>query len=163
MHQGVALRLAHSVVRSHHDAEEVVQEAFVKAHRNLGGFDRGRAFRPWLLRIVRNEALNQVRSRDRRRRLTLRASGLAETDPLRSPDEHAVATQERQRLLEAIDRLPQEFREVIICRYLVELGEAETASVLSLPVGTVKSRASRGIDRLRTMIAAESALGEAHE
>ncbi|MEU4536612.1 sigma-70 family RNA polymerase sigma factor [Streptosporangium sp. NPDC023825] len=134
------------------EAEDVVQEAFVKAHRHLASFRRDAHFRPWLLRIVANETHNLTRSRGRRDRLAARLTD-AVPEPGEGPEEAAVATDRRERLLDAVRTLPERERETVVCRYFLQLSEAETAQVLDLPVGTVKSRTSRGLARLREEVA----------
>ena len=128
------------------DAEDVVQEALVKAHQSLDRFDLDRPFRPWLLRIVAHEAHNAHRSavrRSARERRTL-------TPDLLDPATEVEGRAAKEQLLEAVGRLPDRLRVVVTCRYLLQLDEAETATVLGLPRGTVKSRLSRGLGRLRT-------------
>lgn len=130
------------------DADDVVQEAMVKAYRSLGGFRTGSPFRPWLLRIVANETRNNHRSAVRRAaREDLAGRRLEE---LLDPAEAVFERERKQRLLSAVSALPDRLRRVVVCRYLLELDEQETASVLGLPRGTVKSRLSRGLDRLRS-------------
>lgn len=153
LHQTVALRVAYLVVREHAEAEEVTQEALVKAYRALGRFREEAPFRPWLLRIVRNEALNRVRSARRREHLALRlAADSVSGDAAPSPETEVMSREERGRVLEAVDSLPGRYRNVIAARFLVGLSEAETAGMLGIPAGTVKSRTSRGLDRLREML-----------
>ena len=152
-HQAMAVRVAYLVVRDHLEAEDVTQEAFVKAYRTLPRFRVGAPFRPWLLTIVRNEALNRVRSSKRRAQLALRQGN----DPISggaapSPETVVVSDAERERVLSALDELPDRYRSVITHRFLLELSEVETASILRIPTGTVKSRTSRGLDRLRRII-----------
>ncbi|GAA2012281.1 hypothetical protein GCM10009839_03220 [Catenulispora yoronensis] len=131
------------------DADDVVQEAFAKALRGIGGFRDDGTFRPWLLRIVVNETRNLHRGSLRRaRREDFVQNGVALLD--RSSEEEALATITREGLLEAVKGLPERDRAVIVCRYFLELSEAETAEMLGLPRGTVKSRHSRAIARLRT-------------
>ncbi|MFF3440937.1 RNA polymerase sigma factor [Streptosporangium sp. NPDC002721] len=134
------------------EAEDVVQEAFVKAHRHLASFRRDAHFRPWLLRIVANETHNLTRSRGRRDKLAARLTEFVPA-PGEGPEEAAVATDRRARLLDAVRTLPEREREAVVCRYFLQLSEAETAQVLDLPVGTVKSRTSRGLARLREEVA----------
>ncbi|WP_246186787.1 RNA polymerase sigma factor [Microlunatus speluncae] len=130
------------------DADDVVQEAFVKAFRAMPRFRPGAEFRPWLLRIVINETRNLHRGRSRREQRERRWwSGRPETDP---GAEAAVLTAVRaETLAAALDRLPEPMRAVVTCRYLLELSEAETAACLRLPLGTVKSRLSRALRQLR--------------
>lgn len=131
------------------EAEDVVQEAFVKAFRHLGSFRRGSEFRPWLLRIVANETHNLTRARGRRSDLVLRLRESVDAPAADDPEGSAVATDRRARLLEAVRALPDRERRAVICRYFLQLSEAETAEVLGWPVGTVKSRTHRGLARLR--------------
>jgi RNA polymerase sigma factor (sigma-70 family) len=128
------------------DADDVVQEAFVKAYRGLGGFREGAAFRPWLLRIVANETRNAVRARGRRTQREQRAAPL---DVVLDPADEAVSLERRTELLAAVRALPDQMRLVVTCRYLLDLDEQETAVVLGWPRGTVKSRLHRALGRLR--------------
>jgi RNA polymerase sigma-70 factor (ECF subfamily) len=128
------------------DTDDVVQEAFVKAYRALGGFRDGASFRPWLLRIVANETRNVVRARGRRSR---REELAAPLDVVLDPAEQAVSLERRTELLKAVRALPEQMRLVVTCRYLLDLDEQETAAVLGWPRGTVKSRLHRAIGRLR--------------
>jgi RNA polymerase sigma-70 factor, ECF subfamily len=137
------------------DAEDVVQEAFVKAYRGLGSFRADAPFAPWLLRIVANETSNLRRGRRRRHRLELR---LAEPDVAPAePERAAVAADARERLLAAVNAMPYRDRQVLTCRYFLELTEAETAQVLGWPPGSVKSRLSRAIGKLRRSLPARLA------
>jgi RNA polymerase sigma factor (sigma-70 family) len=128
------------------DADDVVQEAFVKAYRALGSFKEGSAFKPWLLRIVANETRNAIRSRSRRSR---REELAAPQDVVLDPAEEAVSLERRTELLAAVRALPDPMRLVVTCRYLLDLDEQETAVVLGWPRGTVKSRLHRALGRLR--------------
>jgi RNA polymerase sigma-70 factor (ECF subfamily) len=138
------------------EADDVVQEAFVKAYAALPRFRAGAGFRPWLLRIVVNETRNAVRGRSRRALRELRVAAREAAEGGRSdradPADLAVDTDRRDGLLEALDTLPAELREVVTCRYLLELSEAETATVLDLRAGTVKSRLHRALATLREVL-----------
>jgi RNA polymerase sigma factor (sigma-70 family) len=138
------------------DADDVVQEAFVKAFRALPKFRAGAPFAPWLLSIVANETKNLLRSRHRRNALTLRLSAM-EPDAATpdTPFDEAVAGERRARLLAAVNALPDRERQALICRYFLDLSEAETAQVLRWPLGSVKSRTSRALGRLRGLVPAE--------
>jgi RNA polymerase sigma factor (sigma-70 family) len=148
MHQEIAFRIAYLIAGN--EAEDAVQEGALKAWRALGRFRPGAPFRPWLLRIVANEARNRRRAAGRRTALVLRAehedvSGGAAP----SPEAAVLAADEKARLLEALESLPDDARLVLACRYLLELSENETAAALGVRRGTVKSRTSRALDRLR--------------
>jgi len=137
------------------DADDVVQEALVKAYRRLSRYRGESGFRPWLLAIVANETRNLHRSRSRREGLALRA-GRREMPALApDPAETAEANERRQRLVEQLQRLADKDREVLVCRYLLDLSEAETALTLGLPKGTVKSRTARALARLRENLSGE--------
>jgi len=150
MHQGIAFRTAYLLTGSAADAEEAAQIGFVKAWTALPRFRRGAPFRPWLLAIVANEARNRRRAEGRREGLALRAAHeLPSGDAAPSPEGRALAAEERAELLGALERLSDDDRLVLSCRYLLDLGEEETAEALSLRRGTVKSRTSRALGRLR--------------
>jgi RNA polymerase sigma factor (sigma-70 family) len=136
------------------DAQDIVQEAFVKAFRGLGRFRLGAPFRPWLLRIVANETLNAHRSARRRAGAELRlavgatAEDLAEV--VATPETATLRAEQRAMLLDAVRALPEPQRLAVTCRYFLDLSEEETAAVLGWPRGSVKSRLSRALGRLRS-------------
>jgi len=146
-HQEIAFRVAYLITRNAAEAEDAAQDGLVKAWRALGRFRAGAPLRPWLLRIVANEARNRRRSAGRRERLALRAASPGEAAP--SPEEAVLAAEERARLLAALDGLPEQARLVLACRHLLALSEEETAAALDVRLGTVKSRSARALDRLR--------------
>jgi RNA polymerase sigma-70 factor, ECF subfamily len=155
-YQGIAFRTAYLLSGSAADAEEAAQDGFVKAYRALGRFRRGAPLKPWLLRIVANEARNRRRSAGRREALTLRAA--AENRPgdaVPSPEAALLAGEDRTRLLAAVNALSEEHRLAIACRYFLDLSEEETAAALGVRRGTVKSRLARALERLREELGEE--------
>jgi RNA polymerase sigma-70 factor (ECF subfamily) len=153
MHQAVAFRVAYANAGDRADAEEAVQDAFVKAYRALGRFRDGAPFRPWLLKIVANEARNRRRSTGRRAGLTLRVAGTAASgDAAPSPEAAVLTGERREELLDAIGRLDDRDRDILVHRFLLELDEQETAEALGIRRGTVKSRTSRALERLRAQV-----------
>jgi len=148
----LAFRTAYLVTGSAADAEEAVQDAFLKAHRALARFRAGASFRPWLLRIVGNEARNRRRAAGRRAAIELRAARLELAGATADPETAAEAAADRRTLLAALDALPDEQRLVVTCRYLLQLSVEETAAALAIPEGTVKSRLARSLDRLRELL-----------
>jgi RNA polymerase sigma factor (sigma-70 family) len=150
-HEETAFRIAYVICGNAADAEEAAQDAFLKAYRALGRFRSGEPLRPWLLAIVANEARNRRRSAGRRAALVLRAAGEGRPsgEAASSPEAALLAGERRDVLLAALERMGERDRTVIACRYLLELSEAETAATLGVRRGTVKSRLSRALDRLR--------------
>src|SRR6266508_381761 len=141
-----AHRAAYLVVQDAAAAEDIAQEAFLSALRNLDRFDRRRPFGPWLHRIVVNRAIDRAR-----RRVLRRESGAVElgeedeeTGDFGNPFSEGIAA--------GLATLPPEQRAVIVLRYLLEYAPGEIAELLDLPRGTVNSRLRRGLDRLETIL-----------
>jgi RNA polymerase sigma factor (sigma-70 family) len=155
-YQGIAFRTAYLLSGNAADAEEAAQDGFVKAYRALGRFRRGAPLKPWLLRIVANEARNRRRAAGRREALALRAAAQDRPgDAVPSPEAALLEQESRARLLAAIERLSDEHRDAVACRYLLELSEDETAAALGIRRGTVKSRVARALERLRAELGEE--------
>ena len=153
-HQRIAFRTAYLLTGSAADAEDAVQAGFVKAWAALPRFRPGSPFRPWLLRIVANEAHNRRRSEGRAEALRLRAGRGLPGDAAPSPVGAALSLERREELLAAVRRLDERDREIVTCRYFLELSEDETAKVLGIRRGTVKSRTARALARLREVVEA---------
>ena len=156
-HEEIAFRTAYLITRNAADAEDAAQVGLTKAWRALPRFRRGAPLRPWLLAIVANEARNRRRSAGRRERLALRAA----EDPLSggavpSPEAALLDAERREELLAAVNDLREDDRLVIACRYFLGLSEEETAAALGWRRGTVKSRTSRALDRLRGQLEVEA-------
>ena len=159
-HAQIAFRTAYVITGSAADAEEAAQDGFLKAFGALRRFREGAPFRPWLLRIVANEARNRRRAVGRRAALELRGGEeRLRADAAPSPEASLLAASERAALLAAIEALPERDRLVIACRHLLELSEAETAAALGCRPGTVQSRLSRALERLRAAVAEEELRG----
>jgi RNA polymerase sigma-70 factor (ECF subfamily) len=149
-YQDVAFRTAYVVTGDAAEAEDAAQEAFLKAHRALARFRPGAPLRPWLLQIVANEARNRRTSAGRRAGLALRAAAdRPPGDAALSPEGAALAAEQRAELLAAVNDLRPEDRLVIAYRYFFDLSESEMATALHCKRGTVKSRLSRALGRLR--------------
>jgi RNA polymerase sigma-70 factor (ECF subfamily) len=149
-YRDLAFRTAYLITRSAAEAEDAAQDAFVKAYYALDRFRLREPFRPWLLRIVSNEAKNRVRSARRREGLAYRlAEGGSPGDAGPSPEAAAALRAAQEALVEALGSMREEDRLVIAYRYLLELSERETAEILGVRPGTVKSRLSRALGRLR--------------
>lgn len=163
-YQEIAARTAYLLTGDAVEADDAAQEAFVKAFYALGRFRPGAPFRPWLLRIVANEARNRRKAQGRRAILALRAAeGLPAGDAAPSPEAVALAEERRGTLLRALGSLPPDDRLVIAYRYFFSLSEAEMAEALDCARGTVKSRLSRALARLRERLADPHSLAEFDE
>ncbi|MEZ4518568.1 MAG: RNA polymerase sigma factor [Chloroflexota bacterium] len=149
-YQEPVFRLAYLILDDPADAEDVAQEAFVRAYLALDRFDTERPLRPWLLSIAANLARNRRRSLGRYWGAVQRAFQ-ASPEPYHPPPERTVAADAR-RLREAVSRLRPLAQDVVYLRYFMELSEAETAEALDVPAGTVKSRLHRALAQLRTII-----------
>ena len=124
----------------------------MRAYRSLSAFDTTRQFRPWLLRIVTNVALNSVRSSGRRAAAAERLVRDAGTEKGQLPHAAVEASEQAERVWAAIAALPDDDQRVIYLRYFLEASEAEAAESIGRPVGTVKSRLHRALKRLRRVI-----------
>ena len=145
-----AHRAAYLVVHDGAAAEDIAQEAFLAAVRNLDRFDRRRPFGPWLHRIVVNRAIDWARARALRRETAQTESGdESDTGDLGNPFSQGVAA--------GLATLKPEHRAVIVLRYLLEYTPGEIADLLDVPRGTVNSRLRRGLDRLEEILDREHA------
>ena len=157
-YQTLAFRTAYLVTRSAQDAEDAAQDGFVKAFLKLDQFKPGAQFRPWLVTIAANEAKNRVRAEGRR--LVYETTSGRQTEfggSTPSPEAPAIASDESENLVDAVNALPEGERLVVGLRYFLELSEAETAAAADIPAGTVKSRMSRALGKLRKTIGGEDA------
>ena len=155
-YQELAFRVAYQVTGDAADAEDAAQEAFVNAYYALGRFRPGAPFRPWLLRIVANEARNRRMAAHRRTDLAQRAQ-VAQTsgEAAPSPEAAAEADEFRATLVASLRRLRDDDRLILAYRLFFDLSEAEMAEALKCPKGTVKSRLSRALGRLRAVLPAD--------
>jgi RNA polymerase sigma-70 factor (ECF subfamily) len=149
----VAFRAAYLVIGSRPDAEDATQEACVKAWLALDRFRAQSPFRPWLVQIAINEARNRRRGSGRREGLALRlADDAPGTSVAPAAEDEALAAEQRARLAAQLGLLSEGDQLVIAARYLLGLSESETATALALRPGTVKSRLSRALQRLREQL-----------
>ena len=152
-HLPAAYNLARWLVRNDQDAEDVVQEAYLRAFKFFGGY-RGGESRTWLLTIVRNTCYSWLQ-RNRSRELTGSIDDTHEdaTIDFANPELQLVQDANSQMVHESLAELPLEFREVMVMRELEELSYKEIATIADLPIGTVMSRIARGRKRLHTLLA----------
>ena len=147
-HLDAAYNLARWLMRNEDDAQDMVQEAYLRALRFFGGF-QGTDARAWLLTIVRNTCYTCLK-RNRSMELSGDFEEVVLTIESDEPDPEAshMLKVQAQLVNEAIEKLPIEFREVVILRELEELSYKEIAEITAIPIGTVMSRLSRARKRL---------------
>ena len=152
-HLPAAYNLARWLTRDGHDAEDVVQEAYLRAYRSYGGF-RGDDGRAWFLAIVRNTGLTWL-SRNRPPEPPASFDEARHGPPADAPglDERLAGAARREALHRALEALPPEFREAVVLRELEGLSYKEVAAVTGVPIGTVMSRLARGRGLLRRALA----------
>ncbi len=156
-------RLAYGLLGNHHDAEEVVQDSFVRAYRGLDSFRGDSSFETWIHRITMNLARNKFHwNRRRGEGMTMSLSDLPESledgdsggemelpDTSYSPDLLMQKAELHGNVLRGMDQLPESLREVMVLRHVKDMPYDEIARILNCPVGTVKSRIARGRELLR--------------
>jgi RNA polymerase sigma-70 factor, ECF subfamily len=161
-HLEAAFNLAFWLARSKPDAEDIVQEAYVRALRGFDGF-RGEDIKPWLLAIVRNVAYRWLSNRKRAHNIISLDESLAGSTSSESLADHIASDEpsveqllvgavERDYVLRGLAELPPAFREVIVLREIEGLAYREIADVTGTPIGTVMSRLARGRSELRTVL-----------
>lgn len=156
-HNRLLFRSARAIVKSDMDAEDAVQQAYLQAWQALGNFRADAKLSTWLVRIVVNEALGQLRRRQLK--LVPLESAMAETEPLNTPwqqDEHnhgpdrkAMRSELRQIMEARIDMLPDDFRRVFMLRGVEEMSVEEVSQALEIPEATVRTRFFRARSLLR--------------
>src|SRR6202795_184775 len=151
-HLDAAYNLARWLVRNTHDAEDIVQEAYLRAFKFFGGYQGGDP-RAWLLKIVRNTSYSFL-EKNRPASLAEEFDEKIHATEAGGPDAEAemVRGVESRMLQEALDSMPVNFREILILRELEGLSYKEIAEVVNVPMGTVMSSLARGRDRLREVL-----------
>jgi RNA polymerase sigma-70 factor (ECF subfamily) len=144
-------RLAYLILGDPDDAQDVAQDTFIRAYRHLPRFDAGRPLRPWLLQITRNLARNRQRSFNRYLAALSRALITSPQTESSAESEH-IQQGETRALWQAIRQLDRQDQEIIYLRYFLNCSVDETASTLDIQPGTVKSRLSRALQRLRGVV-----------
>jgi RNA polymerase sigma-70 factor (ECF subfamily) len=145
----LAFRIAYSVLRHRQDAEDVAQEAFVRAHRRLSTLRDRERFRAWLARMTWRLALDHRRGHKRR---VAREDRAAVPDVTPSHEQAALAAERSARLWRAIDQLPDRLRMVVVLASIEEHGVKEVAALLGVAEGTIKSRLFEARKRLQELM-----------
>ncbi len=150
IHQEAVFRLAYLLLGDPDDAKDIAQESFLRAWRHLRSFDATRLLRPWLLGIAANLARNRRRSAGRY--IAALTRSLREEPVSERIEEQSARNLQARELWKAVQRLNLLDQQIVYLRYFLELPVAETAEILNVPEGTVKSRLSRALEKLRNII-----------
>jgi RNA polymerase sigma-70 factor (ECF subfamily) len=159
-HLATVRRFARAFTRDDHDADDLAQEALVKAYRSVRQYRPGAAFSTWLYAIVRNAFLDGARSRlgrERRHVEPLASAADATDDGAIAPDTRLQGEDDRRLVWDGLRRLPVEFRTALVLCDIEGLSYEEAAEVERIPIGTVRSRVSRGRAQLRKILSAGAA------
>lgn len=149
-HQEAVFRYAYLLLGDPDDAEDVAQETFLRAWRYLARFDATRPLRPWLLSIASNLASNRRRSVGRYLSALTRA--FRDDPPPPTIEEKSAQRVEARELWKAVQTLNLPDQQIVYLRYFLDLSVTETAEALRVAEGTVKSRSSRALEKLRNVI-----------
>jgi len=155
-HLDAAFNLARWILRGRNDAEDVAQEAMLRAFRFFRGFQGGDV-RAWLLQIVRNSCYTWL-EKNRPMELTTEFDEELYPQPGVTPESLAIAGDNRERLTRALEALPPRFREVLVLRELEGCSYKEIAAITSMPIGTVMSALARARHRLERALAPANAM-----
>lgn len=164
-HQRKATRIALYYLRESADADEAVQDAFVKAYTHLRDFEYGRSFEVWFTRILVNSCLDRVKARGRRARWMIAADDLGETSPMdrlaapreATPEALALRRERGMRLMQAIQRLPERQRTVVLLSQIEGASTREVSEMTGLRETTIRVHLFRALRRLRTLLAGDPA------
>ena len=154
---GICLRMC----RNPEDAQDCLQEAMLRVFRAITGFKGQSTFSTWLYRITMNACIDELRRRKNAPQVSMEAlmeDGWTQPDPEETPEQRAVSSEQRSRLSALIHQLPEDMRAAVVLRDIQGFSYEEISAILDTNVGTVKSRISRGRERLREKILAEREL-----
>ena len=160
---GAFYGLARRYCGSHEDADDVLQDAFVKVFQNLGGLSRPEAFFPWARRILINTALDHIRRRRRGQEVEVEVENLDETpheESAEPPDRRVEQREFFGRLERVLDRLPPRQREIVVLHDVEGLSTEEIANVLGCPPATVRSNLFYGREKLRRLLSGGTGAGD---
>lgn len=156
-HRASCLAVAVSMMRNHADAEDAVQNALWKAYRRIGQFEHRSRFKHWLLRIVTNECLMRLRGNKRRNSQSLQGLPAEAVATDASPERQFLLAERRQKVTEAVQRLPLLLRQPVYLHEIAELTLPDVACRLGTSVAATKSRLHRGRRELKTRVSSVAA------
>jgi RNA polymerase sigma-70 factor (ECF subfamily) len=151
------LNFVYRFLGNHEEAEDVVQETFLRVYRNRHAYQRVAKFSTWIYTIAGNLARTELRRRNRRRIFSLSNMGVEDkeyeiSDDVLSPERHTNTVLSEEIIQKEINKLSPKFREVIILRDIQELSYEEISKIIRVPIGTVKSRVNRARLRLQSRL-----------
>ena len=161
MHEKRMYAVALRMCGNPEDAQDCLQEAMIRIYRSISGFKAQSSFSTWIYRITMNACLDELRRRKNRPGASLDdmlEAGWAPTSPDDTPERHALRSEVRRTLRDFIGELPEDMRAAVVLRDIEGFSYEEIAGMLDTNVGTIKSRISRGREKLREKIAAKSEL-----
>lgn len=159
LYQDKLYRVCYRMLGNKHEAEDIAQEAFVRAFVNIHTFDTNRKFSTWLYRIGTNLCIDRIRKKKPDYFLDAEFAGaeglnmysqIASTDEL--PEDEVLKMEMQERVQYEISRLPDKYRAVIVLKYMEDLPLQEISDILDMPLGTVKTRIHRGREALRKQL-----------
>lgn len=160
-HESRIYAIALRMMGNREDAQDCAQEAMVRIYRAMGSFKGQSALATWIYRITMNTCLDELRRRKARKVTSLDSlvdTGWSPTDTGDTPEEHGLRVEKQNALNQAIQSLPDDMRAAIILRDVKGYSYDEIASILDANVGTIKSRISRGREKLREILSKQSEL-----
>ncbi len=152
IYQSSVFNVCYRVLGNRRDAEDLTQEAFLRAYNNLGSYDPGRPFGPWMRTLAANLCYNKLNRRELTRVDLEDERDLPEKETIHNPENALEFSQENQKLYQALWDLPQQYRIAVELRHFQELSYQEMAQTLNLPLNTVRSHLYRGRQKLAALL-----------
>lgn len=152
------------MTQNHEVSEEMAQEAFVKAYKNLKSFDKSRSFKPWILRIASNAAISELRKQSKVVSLNALEEegqwGEADHQPQENIDVQLERKLSSEEVMKVLGHLDEKYQQVLLLRYQQELSYEEISQALNIPLNTVRTWIKRGLEKLKTEIAKDPSIGD---
>ena len=161
MHERRMYAVALRMCNNHEDAQDCLQEAMIRIYRAISNFKGNSSFSTWVYRITMNTCLDELRRRKNRPNTSLDGlleSGWSPSNDMDTPEHHALRREKRQSIQQFIRELPEDMRSAVVLRDIEGFSYDDIANILETNVGTIKSRISRGREKLREKILSKSEL-----